>query len=553
MNRETELITTLFKIRFHYDKASELSKLHILEELALTKALRPKQIKVYKDVLNAIMAYPGSNAVYAKSLTEQVRTNLLIRKNKSLQQKLDNSGLKYCNTYGSFSFELTDWLYTVMPGAIKVDSIGADEDKIISTLYLVSGEVAAEILLEKHITWKNWLRQFQLSKNNDWFPALLMLFRNSDLNSKIKEELWCHLKLVFRVNTQENMVTGQEQLPFNSTVFYHKEINKNPKQNEIFKIPVREIKLKKSEREMLLRASRLTLLGMQRETDPVTYSNAELTKYYDAGKGVTIALFEMPATRRQPIDSYIGYMAFKNGLPIAYGGGWILFDTCRFGTNIFPSFRGGESAKIISQILHTYHSIFNIHRFSVDPYQIGKNNPDGIKSGAFWTYYKMGFKPEKEKYVQMAKAEFEQIVKNKMYRTSNKVLEQLSLSEPVLHISKTKHSFPFDAARLSIIYQKILKKNFQGDSKFQHLIIDSFIDKEGWRINPIKRNIALNWLKICLHNPKATIPKPVMKEIKQAILLKSTGKEYHYIDSLNSFRSLRSFMKELGELYLVQP
>jgi hypothetical protein len=68
-------------------------------------------------------------------------------------------------------------------------------------------------------------------------------------------------------------------------------------------------------------------------------------------RGLTIALTGMVPERRHPIDSYMGYIVFKNGLPVAYAGSWILFDSGRIGLNVFPSYRGGESQYIFEQVL----------------------------------------------------------------------------------------------------------------------------------------------------------------------------------------------------------
>ena len=63
----------------------------------------------------------------------------------------------------------------------------------------------------------------------------------------------------------------------------------------------------------------------------------------------------------------------------AYAGSWILFDSGRIGLNIFPAYRGGESQYIFEQVLEMHMEVYHLNRFSVDPYQIGKENSEGIK------------------------------------------------------------------------------------------------------------------------------------------------------------------------------
>lgn len=61
-------------------------------------------------------------------------------------------------------------------------------------------------------------------------------------------------------------------------------------------------------------------------------------------------------------------------------------------TNVFETFRGGESALIFSCVSAIVRHIFGSDTFTVDPYQLGYANTEGLKSGAWWFYYKLGFR-----------------------------------------------------------------------------------------------------------------------------------------------------------------
>ena len=45
----------------------------------------------------------------------------------------------------------------------------------------------------------------------------------------------------------------------------------------------------------------------------------------------------MRPDRRGPLDSHVGMMLFKNGVPVAYGGGWPFAGSCRIGVNVFAA------------------------------------------------------------------------------------------------------------------------------------------------------------------------------------------------------------------------
>ena len=63
------------------------------------------------------------------------------------------------------------------------------------------------------------------------------------------------------------------------------------------------------------------------------------------------------------------------------------------GFNTYYAFRDGETAWVYSKVLHFLHQLTGVTCFSVYPYQLGHENEEAIKSGAFWFYRKLGFRP----------------------------------------------------------------------------------------------------------------------------------------------------------------
>lgn len=150
-----------------------------------------------------------------------------------------------------------------------------------------------------------------------------------------------------------------------------------------------------------------------RETDPITYMDTNQVWLYEMNRGISIAIYGMYPDRQLPLQSYIGYTLFKNGIPAAYGGAWLFGKRADFGINIFEPFRGGESGYIMCELLRLYRSVFNISYFEVEPYQYGLDNPDGIATGAFWFYYRFGFRPLSKELAKIAAAEYSKISTDK--------------------------------------------------------------------------------------------------------------------------------------------
>src|SRR5262249_56820445 len=100
----------------------------------------------------------------------------------------------------------------------------------------------------------------------------------------------------------------------------------------------------------VIEAARASMATRARELHAFASPNADDVLVADPGDGLRVALVGLSADDRLPLDAYYAYLAFKNGMPISYGGGWGCLGTLQFALNIFESFRQGESARLIVQL-----------------------------------------------------------------------------------------------------------------------------------------------------------------------------------------------------------
>ncbi len=163
---------------------------------------------------------------------------------------------------------------------------------------------------------------------------------------------------------------------------------------------------------------------------------------FEVGRGVAVALYTMRPDRRSPIDSHVGMMVFKNGIPVGYGGGWPFLGTCRIGVNVFAPYRGGESAFLFGQVLRVYRQRFRIGRFVAEPSQFGGTNREGLQSGAFWFYYRLGFRPVEDRPARLAAEEWSRMQRDPGYRTPLPALRRFTGSDIELRLDPTPDCEP---------------------------------------------------------------------------------------------------------------
>jgi hypothetical protein len=192
---------------------------------------------------------------------------------------------------------------------------------------------------------------------------------------------------------------------------------------------------------------------------------------------VSVALYGMPPERQLPMESYIGYTVFKNGYPAAYAGGWVFGWRADYGLNIYDQFRGGESAYMVTQVLRVYRQLFKVNYFQVEASQFGLDNPEGIATGVFWFYYKLGFRPNDPTLRQVAKKEYLKISAGTGYRSSEKTLLKFTESNISLNLKKEVQPGVYDIT--SKVKQLIIKK-YRGNSiEAEENCVADFLAKTG--------------------------------------------------------------------------
>jgi hypothetical protein len=162
-----------------------------------------------------------------------------------------------------------------------------------------------------------------------------------------------------------------------------------------------------------------------REYYGFTYADPASVRSARIGRGVEIFLMGLERDRRLPLRAGFAGFIVKNGVPVGYIEGLAFFERIEIGFNIYYTFREGESAWIFGRVLRLLKQVYGVTSFSIDPYQLGHENPEAIESGAFWFYRKLGFRPTSPAVERLLRAEEERISADPSYRSPPRMLRRL--------------------------------------------------------------------------------------------------------------------------------
>jgi hypothetical protein len=168
------------------------------------------------------------------------------------------------------------------------------------------------------------------------------------------------------------------------------------------------------------------MVTRQRDLDAFAYGNEHEVLLVDDGDGLAFAFNGLVPARRPPIAALFGGLTLQNGVPIGYIQADCVGHNVALSFNTFETFRGGASAHTFARLLAALHHVFGATSFSIEPYQLGADNEEGIASGAWWFYFKLGFRPNDRSTQRLAAAELGRMRRKKGHRSSPATLAQLA-------------------------------------------------------------------------------------------------------------------------------
>ncbi len=172
--------------------------------------------------------------------------------------------------------------------------------------------------------------------------------------------------------------------------------------------------------------ARAAMVTRERDLDAFAYGDPRDVRIVCDHDGLAFAVNGVQPDRRLLLPAVFGALTLRNSVPIGYVQIDLIDRTAALSFNTFSTFRGGEAAHAFARTLAVTHHLFGATSFSLDPYQLGKGNDEGIASGAWWFYYKLGFRPYHIEPQRIARDELARIRVNRRYRSSPSTLERLA-------------------------------------------------------------------------------------------------------------------------------
>lgn len=455
-----------------FDGVSAARKAEAIDALSRRAPGDDDALVAFHDALLFLLAYPQTEALRAQALraleavADQVEAIAAQAGDEPLSDALHGSGLPGTRIAVTFNLQVARWLSRRFPRDAGLHAVRGAVAGLRRILSQTLPPIEFETLAVDPDDAQDYLAELGADRAPD---ALAWLIGQCDalaVPERLRRKLYDDLECFVRIASTRDGLSRTTLRGLDRPIFFHTApLARREDARRLLDEPLPdEIALDADDRDRLLTAARGLLALLGRQTDPISDCDGRGVYAYDLGRGVVVALFSAAPADRPPLDSHVGMTLFKNGLPVAYGGGWPYLGTCKIGINIFEPYRGGESHFLFLSVLRAYRWLFGVQRFIVERYQFGRNNPEGIASAAYWFYYRLGFRSMRGDLDALAGAEWETLSTRKGYATPRETLLAFTEAHMELRLPGCPEGYDYaDPADLSRAVTTAIVRDYDGD------------------------------------------------------------------------------------------
>ncbi|MBI2159828.1 MAG: hypothetical protein HYU25_05480 [Candidatus Rokubacteria bacterium] len=470
MTAARRLVEALAAVAPRYVPEARKEKLRLLEALETERLRDPGSLIRLHETLCFLQAYPDDPDVLGRvdralaAFPERVA-----RLGPAARRYLHDSGIANAPLDYPFGYPMARWLVTRFPGDCEVAWRRFDEaDRLDETIALLASPAEGDAFSEGGMGWRQWLRVAKGGRRMTDLQLLLELFARTGLPEETRDWLYENLALpILWTPRGAGASRTLARIP-PARVFFHEDglERRGARLAEALADPLPSLRrAPRPPAEALIEAARVAMATRQRELHAFAHPNPDDVLLAEVGRGVRIALFGIAPGFRLPLEGYYAFLALKNGVPVSYGGGWELFGTLDFAINIFASFRQGESAYLATQLLRVYRRIFGMRTVVVDRYQLGHESTEALRSGSFYFYHRLGFRPRDPDILRVLEAERAKIAGDPSYRSPIPVLKRLAGDEVYLTLpgGDPEPEKRLRATDVAALVARFIAREFAGD------------------------------------------------------------------------------------------
>ena len=438
--RASTLLRRLERLKDDFGGEVPVRRLELLRALKRRRLESAGQVLRLHELLCFSRAYPDDPAVLSQ--VERMLDGFEARGDlRRFRAALADSGIAGTAINYSFFWFTAEWLARRWPENLTIDwPLFANKERLQEFLHLLLPYSETLTVDELGFSTRDWIAQLKGPSETD-AEFLIRRFAALRSDSFVREAFYELLDVPVRIapggDTPSRTKARYDGLP---AVFQTGPLSRRRPdlRRELERPPVAVRAVSPREGQRLVDLARESMVTRSRDLDIFVHADKHDTRLVDCGGGLQFACFGAVPERRLMLDAVYGMLTLKSGVPMGYVLVSTICNSAEVAYNVFETYRGGEAAYVYGRVLATVRHLFDVDAFTVPPYQLGYDNDEGLKSGAWWFYYKLGFRPHDPDVRRVMRAELAKMKRRPGHRSSLATLRELVQSNVFLYLGKRR-------------------------------------------------------------------------------------------------------------------
>ncbi len=410
-----------------YDPESGRAKQALVQQLAVDSVASSDAVLRLHEALCFLRAYPDD-----EDLLRDVETALAGFAERSdvrrFRASLEDTGVAGTAINYRFFSPTARWLARTWPELLSISWEEWDNRAhLLDVLPHALPYTETLALDEVERTEREWIEELR----GDTADAAFLIGRLGQLAGSefTREKTYDLLDVPLRLEPAANTpARGSDVFPVTDIACQRTPLRRSRPdlRQDVLRPPVSIEPLSRARGQRLVDLARRAMVTRARDLDGFAHANPDDARWVDCGDGLAFGLLGLRPQRRLMLESSYAAVTLKNGVPMGYVLISALYGSAAIAYNIFETFRGAEAARVFGRVLAMARAVFGCDTFSIDPYQLGYGNAEGLASGAWWFYYKLGFRPRSAYVKRLVRDETRAMKRDPGHRTALGTLEELA-------------------------------------------------------------------------------------------------------------------------------
>lgn len=423
-----EQLAALEQVARAFGKDAAATKLGALEALEHQELPDADAVFALHEVLCFLRAHPDDARVL--EAVERLLARFAVRRDlRRHRRELADTGIQGTDTHFPFDAWTARWLARRWPDRLRIDwGAFANKRQLLERIYLLSLDAETPALDHAKLSARRWIQRMKRADETD-AAFLIRRFAKVRWDDTVRDVLYDELELPLTLATGETTPSRTNaRLPGGRVHFQERPLERaRPDLRKAVRETPRSIRnvTRRQGREII----DLTLGAMvvrQRYLDAFNDADPDDVRMVDWGDGLEFAVVGVRPRSRMLVETVYAWLILRNRVPTGYVLTSAIFGSSEIAYNTFDTWRGGDAAAVYGRVLATTRALFGSDTFTVFPYQLGHGNREGLESGAWWFYQKLGFRPRDPEVVALMEKELAAMRKRPSHRSSLATLRQLS-------------------------------------------------------------------------------------------------------------------------------